>query len=86
MNTCKTCKHWGYDENREWDNIVNPVDSDSGEPCEMPFVVKRCMNPSLHFCERPTEKDGFGVADASMYQAKFYTAEDFGCVKHEATA
>ena len=64
MNTCKTCKHW----------------RDSYEPMVLPFAVRQCKHPSLTFCERPVESNGFRVAD----MAALVTAEDFGCVRHEA--
>jgi hypothetical protein len=47
------------------------------------FEVRICQHPRLLFCERPLEANGFAVADGSEYMANFYTAEDFGCVKHE---
>lgn len=52
-------------------------------PMVMPFEVRICEHPAQTFCERPVEKNGFGVADGSEYMAVLATAEDFGCVRHE---
>lgn len=84
MDTCKTCKHWKTEDNNlTWNEITRPYDSDTYEPMEMPFEVRECKHPQLLFCERPLEKNGFCVADGSQYFAGLYTAEDFGCIRHE---
>jgi hypothetical protein len=83
MKRCRTCAHW---KNDTFSYIMDPVDPDTYQPMEMPFEVRRCVHPRLLFCERPLEADGFAVADGSNYYAAFYTAEDFGCVKHEEEA
>lgn len=86
---CKTCAHWKappIDGPYEYDRhsqICNPTDPDTYEPMAMPFEVRLCRHPALTFCERPVERNGFGVADGSEYMAVFATAEDFGCVRHE---
>lgn len=82
MNTCKTCKHWKT-EGAGHSDILRPIDPDTYEPMAMPFEVRSCEHPALLFCERPLEKDGFAIADGSGYMAGLYTAEDFGCVRHE---
>lgn len=79
---CKTCKHWTF-ENAGYDGIANPIDPDTYEPMKMPFEVRRCGHPELMFCERPLDPIGFAVADGSTYMADLYTAEDFGCIRHE---
>ena len=81
---CKTCVHWKLDPGRTWDTITQPHDPDTYKPMKMPFEVRQCQHPKLLFCERPLEIDGFAVADGSEYMANLYTAEDFGCVRHEA--
>ena len=87
MNLCKTCKWWGiegqYDSWRV-SQITDPKDPDTFEKMDMPFLVKECGNPKLHRFERTTERDGFCITDGSEYLALLATAEDFGCVKHEA--
>lgn len=66
------------------DSIIRPEDPDTYEPMVLPFEVRTCGHPKLLFCERPLERDGFAVADGSEYMAVLYTAEGFGCVRHEA--
>ncbi len=83
LPTCKTCAHWKSSE-REWEEIEHPVDPDTYERMETTFDVRRCDHPKLLFCERPLEPNGFAVADGSEYMAILYTAEDFGCVRHES--
>lgn len=81
---CKTCRHWLAEEGRRrHDEILEPVDPDTYEPMTMPFEVRQCLHPQLGFCERPVERDGFALADGSEWVARLYTAEDFGCVRHE---
>jgi hypothetical protein len=88
MELCKTCKHWGLDADSddEWQAgpYCKPIDPDTYKPMETRFTVRRCKNPALTFCERPVERNGFGVADGSTFMAVLVTAEDFGCVRHEA--
>lgn len=80
---CKTCKHWTAPEKGDYDAMFRPYDPDTYEPMEFGFDVRRCQHPSLLFCERPLESNGFAVRDGSEYFAALYTAEDFGCVRHE---
>lgn len=83
MKTCKTCIHWKEPKHDGY-SICHPYDFDTGEHMQLPFKVRQCTHPKLAFCERPVESDGFAVADGSTYMADFYTAEEFGCVKHES--
>lgn len=85
MNTCKTCKHWTVDNDHpgSHDNIINPRDPDTLEPMATGFEVRECAHPAKTFYERPVERNGFGLCDGSEYFAALYTAEDFGCVRHE---
>ena len=48
------------------------------------FEVRLCKMPTQTFCEAPVERNGFGLCDGSQYMAALATAEDFGCVRHEA--
>jgi hypothetical protein len=82
---CATCTHWTKTDDK-WNEITAPFDPDTYEPMSMPFEVRECKHPKLLFCERPVESDGFAVADGSLYFAALYTAEDFGCVRHEMSA
>lgn len=85
--TCQTCKHWSVAGPRgSTDEIINPTDPDTYEPMVTTFEVRICKHPRLLFCERPLESDGFAVADGSRYMANLYTAQDFGCLLHEAQA
>lgn len=85
MNTCKTCKHWLVDDETGWNakQCCTPED-DNGAVMVMPFEVRECRHPAKTFCERPVEINGFGATDASQYCASLLTAEEFGCVRHEA--
>ena len=86
MKFCKTCKWWGIescDESWKVMGITGPMDPDTMEKMDMPFLVKECGNPKLHRFERTTEKDGFCITDGSNYLALLATAEEFGCIKHE---
>lgn len=87
MKTCKTCKHWQapqiHAHYRE-DAMCAPRDPDTYRPMDRGFTVRICMMPTQTFCEAPVERDGFGLADGSEYMAILATAEDFGCVRHEA--
>jgi hypothetical protein len=87
--TCSTCAHWECPttetDNRDyyhWKDILRPTDPDTYEPMVTPFEVGRCTHPRLLFCERPLERNGFTVADASEYMACLCTGPDFGCVRH----
>lgn len=82
MKRCATCRHWKKPADRgQW--ITDPHDPDTFEPMQIEFEVRECTHPKLEFCERPLERDGFAVADGSEYFAALFTAEDFGCVRHE---
>jgi hypothetical protein len=83
VSACRTCAFWVIPERHQYDQILHPVDPDTYEPMDTGFEVRICQHPRLLFCERPLEANGFAVADGSEYMANFYTAEDFGCVKHE---
>lgn len=85
MKTCKTCKHWKLEPRgqRTYGDILCPIDPDTFEPMATTFEVRSCGHPALLFCERPLEINGFAIADGSGYMAGLYTAEDFGCVRHE---
>ncbi len=87
---CSTCKHWTdpgvLGDGNYWDEILHPTDEDTYEPKEMPFEVRECRHPAKTFCERPVERDGFGVCDGSTYMARLFTGPDFCCVRHEAAA
>ena len=85
MNTCKTCKHWTMAEGRGR-NICHPLDPDTYEPMNRGFETRLCKHPAQAFCEAPVESNGFALMDASEYFAVLATAEDFGCVRHEAIA
>lgn len=65
-------------------DIIDPLDPDTYGSMDMPFKVKMCGCPKLFFHERPVESTGACVADGSTYMANLLTAEDFGCVNHEA--
>jgi len=87
MKRCKTCKHWltpDESENYNKADMCSYRDPTTFENINAPFEVRICEHPSQRFCERPLEKDGFSVADGSTYFACLATAEDFGCVRHEA--
>ncbi len=79
---CKTCVWW-TDGDNDWNEILNPRHPVTYEVMETTFEVRECKHPKLLFCERPVEANGFAVADGSNYRAALYTAEDFGCVRHE---
>lgn len=86
MNTCKTCKHW-ITPDEDWDEkqVADYRDPKTLEPITPPFEVRICKHPAKRFCQRPVEKDGFAVSDGmSNYFACLATAEEFGCVRHEA--
>ena len=87
MSTCKTCVHWtksakkgSYAES----SICVPLDPDTYKPMKRGFEVRLCKQPTQTFCEAPVERNGFALADGSEYMAMLATAEDFGCVRHEA--
>jgi hypothetical protein len=84
VNRCNTCRHWKVDTDSVTSTeLCNPTDPDTFEPMVMPFEVRECLHPKLQFCERPITVDGFAVADGSTYYAGLFTAQDFGCVRHE---
>lgn len=84
MKTCRTCAHWRDTE--RYSAITDPIDPDTYKPMETAFDVRKCHHPKLLFCERPLESNGFAVVDGSTYYAALYTAEDFGCIRHEESA
>ena len=87
MNLCKTCKHWkGQGKvitNHVVNDVINPVEWETGKPMVMPFEIRECRHPSKTFCEQPVEENGFGVCDGSTYMAALITGPEFGCVRHE---
>lgn len=89
MEHCKTCNHWKRATPPKYSGswrqqMTAPVDQDTYEPMKVEFEVRLCEHPAQTFCERPVERNGFGIADGSEYMAILMTAEDFGCVRHEA--
>lgn len=87
---CKTCKWWKLetDENSLEFNfravqICRPDDPDTDLPMDRGFETRECIQPTQTFYEPPVESDGFGLCDGSQYGATLFTAENFGCVKHE---
>lgn len=85
MKLCKTCKWWREEEKTTiFNDILHPRAPDTYEVMEMPFIVKVCISPKLLFYERPVESTDTCVVDGSEYIAHLITAEDFGCVNHEA--
>jgi hypothetical protein len=87
MMRCKTCKHWKKpEENASYHegDLCTPRDPDTYEPMDRGFEVRLCKLPTQTFCEAPVERNGFGLCDGSEYMAALATAEDFGCVRHEA--
>ncbi len=86
MNHCKTCVHWRAPDPRDHTerNMCTPRDPDTYEPMVRGFEVRVCKHPAQTFSEAPIERNGFGLADASMYFAVLVTAEEFGCVRHES--
>jgi hypothetical protein len=81
--SCRTCAHWQPPQ-MKWAVMTSPIDPDTSEPMAFNFEVRECKHPQLLFCERPLEANGFAVADGSYYYAGLFTAQDFGCVRHEA--
>lgn len=86
MNTCKTCKHWQVDGDKNYQalHLCKPEDPYTGEPMQRGFEVRMCMQPTQTRFEPPVESNGFALTDGSDYYAALCTAEDFGCVRHEA--
>ncbi len=87
MNTCKTCQRWKLDPpDDDWqaDAICRPLDPDTYQPMNRGFETRKCTLPHT-FYEPPVERNGFALCDGSQYHAALYTAEDFGCIRHEAT-
>lgn len=81
MSSCKTCRYWQYSADDDY--ICRPLDEDTYEPKKMPFEVKECTHPGLVRFERTVEINGFCMTDGSDYKACLFTAEEFGCVRHE---
>ena len=87
MKTCKTCKHWQgpADDDFYADSLCKPLDPQNDyKTMERGYGCKVCKMPTQTFAEAPVERNGFGMVDASQYYAVLVTAEDFGCVRHEA--
>ncbi len=82
--TCKTCQHWQQHENWDETALCAPRDPDTREPMNLGFEVRICRHPSQAFHCAPVDRRSFALADASTYYAVLATAEDFGCVLHEA--
>lgn len=74
---CRTCKHWKPKE--DWEQWQ---DDEDGK--EHPFEVKSCEQPKMVKFVRPETADGLALMDGSYYRARMFTAENFGCVNHEA--
>ena len=74
---CRTCKHWKQKE--DWEQWQ---DDEDGK--EHPFEVKSCEQPKMVKFVRPETDDGLALMDGSYYRARMFTAENFGCVNHEA--
>jgi hypothetical protein len=83
MKTCKTCVHWTAPDANDYDEVCRPTDPDTYEPMVRGFETRYCRQPTQTFCEAPVERNGFGLKDGSTYAAEMFTAEDFGCVRHE---
>jgi hypothetical protein len=84
MERCKSCKHWKRPDNINAKCLFQPRDQDTYQPMNLGFEVRECVHPSKTLYEAPTESNGFALTDASEYFAALCTAEDFGCVRHEA--
>lgn len=87
MNTCKTCQHWQDPNSDDFyaRSLCKPLDPENNyKPMERGFSCKVCALPTQTFAEAPVERNGFGLVDGSEYYAALVTAEDFGCVRHEA--
>lgn len=74
---CRTCKHWKPKE--DWEQWEDDEDG-KGHP----FEVKSCEQPKMVKFVRPEVADGLALTDGSYYRARMFTAENFGCVNHEA--
>lgn len=64
--------------------MCKPLDPDTHTPMVRGFEVRICQHPAQTMFEAPIEPNGFGVTDGSEYMAVLATAEEFGCVRHEA--
>lgn len=86
MNFCKTCKFWVVPDERSWRarEICQPLDPDTYEPMRTEFEVRECASDKIVRFERPVINNGVSLIDGSDYMAKMMTAENFGCVNHEA--
>jgi len=83
MNRCKTCKHWQEGDGFREADMCDMRHPDTHQVMRGEYEVRICKHPSQTFAERPVERDGFGLTDASEYFAVLATAEGFGCVRHE---
>lgn len=86
MNLCKTCKFWVVPDGNSWraKDICQPTDPDTYEPMQTEFEVRECSSLKIFRFERPVINDGVSLIDGSDYMADMMTAENFGCVNHEA--
>jgi hypothetical protein len=88
---CLTCKWWQLDEDSRYSRVIFPPDPATYEQEEdeeknatkWGHRVRQCKHPKVLFYQRP-ERDGAAVCDGSEYRAELLTAENFGCVLHEA--
>lgn len=83
MFFCKDCKYWRVDQADRNDNLIQPVDPDTGEDQEMPFEVRYCKNPKLLKFERPIDETYAAVVDGSDYKAELATGPLFSCIHFE---
>lgn len=82
---CKTCAHWIEPKNdMDAEMLCKPRDPDTMELMDLGFEVRVCRHPSQAFHCAPVDRRSFALTDASLYYAVLATAEDFGCVLHEA--
>lgn len=92
MQTCKTCKHWQQDKRRDCTicfpyhpGTLDQLEDEDAVVALFGHRVRECKHPKVLFYQRP-EIDGAAVVDGSEYAASLLTAEQFGCVLHEAVA
>lgn len=86
MNLCKTCKFWSLPDDKKWraKDICQPIDPETYELMKTDFQVMVCTCPKIVWFERQLESTGVSLIDGSDYYAEMLTAENFGCVNHEA--
>lgn len=78
MEYCRDCFHWAKEQGNS--GIIKPIDPDTLEYMEMPFMVGRCDHPGITLFERNPDPAGVSLCDGSQYMAEMYTGEKFGCV------